>query len=282
MLKALAMSILISSLTLAQAEGEGAEAPATQEATIEHAEEAQEALTKEENGLPAKDEADKDENTQVENKAEPLAKPAIAAEPSPKEINKDELQGQKAKAVSVPKSKPLTAPGMLAYKPGAAAAISVGATLLGLIAFSPMMILPAREGYDKYNYGRNFAYYSGLFFIGATLGFGPLFGQFLAIGKYANYGMAIARTAVAIIPPLLAGYIYVLADKNYDGQGFFATVGIGAIVSFSAAFVWGIVDMAMTKRNLTNHVKKYKQQRHISVAPYVNHEGGGIMLGGRF
>ena len=57
MLKVLALRVLLSGFALAQADGAATEAASTQEATVEHAEEAQEALAREENGLPPKEEA---------------------------------------------------------------------------------------------------------------------------------------------------------------------------------------------------------------------------------
>ncbi len=206
-------------------------------------------------------------------------------------------------------------PGKLAYKPRAAVGIAVGATLLGTFVSAGMMSAavgvvsagfvggvmlgamvraPQVGVYTAELIARQKAvsalYYGGLILTGAALGFGPVLGQFLGLGKTAKYAIisSCVRTAASIILPLLIGTAAQRQigedDEEYSFTFMITSYLYGALIVLPAMAIWGIVDLALTKNILNKRVKKYEAQKkvQVTVAPALFRTGGGIMLGGRF
>ncbi len=121
------------------------------------------------------------------------------------------------------------------------------------------------------------------------MGFGPVLGHFLALGKSAKYAIisSCIRTVVSIAFPLLIALRSVQDNGTEDDKylAFMVSSYMNALIILPTMAIWGLVDLVLTRRIITKQVKKYenqKQKMQISVAPAMLPNGGGIMLGGRF
>ncbi len=239
--------------------------------------------------------------------AAPAAESAAISEASAEENHNAENAAFTAPAGSGNK------PGKLAYHPGIATGISAGALFLGVITPAALILASQitfaagiagyavvggvakdasiiNEGIGLLSKNKKIGalFYTGLVLMGATLGFAPVLGQFLALGKGAKYAfiMAITRTIVSMALPFLSGLVICAKEKAMDKASFLIATNFALYFVVPLMAVWGIVDIALTPKILKKAVKKYegdnKKIGDLKMAPFIMENGGGIMLGARF
>ncbi len=204
-------------------------------------------------------------------------------------------------------------PGKLAYHPGIATGISAGSLLLGIITPTALILASqlafaagvagyavkggvakdmavVQEGIAFLSNNKHIGalFYTGLILMGATLGFAPVLGQFVALGKAAKYAfiMSLSRTVLTVGLPFLSGLIICAKEKAMDKASFLIATNYSLYFLVPIMAVWGIVDIALTPMILKRAVKKYegadKKLVDLKMAPFFMENGGGVMLGARF
>ncbi len=206
--------------------------------------------------------------------------------------------------------------GRLARRPNAATGISFGATLLGLVGPTAMLvaaqnIILSEVGFELITHGlfgsassrvqvsetflkkegtAHALYHVGLVLMGATLGFGPLIGYFCALGKqtfkYAKtpFILAIARTAISILVPIAFGALLTLNEHSVGNKSatYLAGLYLGALGWLPVMGIWALVDLCIIPKYLRRAVRIHDGRVQMNVAPYFNGESGGVVLGMRF
>lgn len=180
--------------------------------------------------------------------------------------------------------RPLSAPGALAYKRGAAAGLALGATIVGSLLSFPLLVSEIETGS---NGGDLSVMVAGSILLASSLGFGPSLGQLCALGKGANLAIPVIRTVAVLAPALFTSYFMAVgSQRNTLNFGdYYQAFRIATIASASIAAVWGIVDIAMTPAFLRRYVRRYEKQQRISnliTSPIALENGGGMMVAFKF